>query len=109
MIAELGHFSLVMALMMAMVQAFFPLWGAHRGLPLWMAAAKPAARSHFLFLGVAFVCLALSFINNDFSVMYVAQHSNSSLPLYYRISAVWGAHEGSMLLWAFILGVWTFA
>jgi len=109
MIAELGHFSLVMALMMAMVQAFFPLWGAHRGHTVWMAAAKPAARSQFLFLLTAFVCLALSFVNNDFSVMYVAQHSNTSLPLYYRISAVWGAHEGSMLLWAFILGLWTFA
>ncbi len=109
MIAELGHFSLVMALMMALVQAFFPLWGAQRGLGLWMAAAKPAARSHFLFLATAFACLTASFINNDFSVMYVAQHSNSSLPLYYRVSAVWGAHEGSMLLWAFILGLWTCA
>ncbi len=109
MIAELGHFALVMALMMALVQAFFPLWGAHRGLDLWMAAAKPAARSHFMFLLTAFACLTASFVNNDFSVMYVAQHSNSSLPLYYRISAVWGAHEGSMLLWAFILGLWTFA
>jgi len=109
MIAELGHFALVMALMMALVQAFFPLWGAQRGLGLWMAAAKPAARSHFLFLATAFACLTASFINNDFSVMYVAQHSNSSLPLYYRISAVWGAHEGSMLLWAFILGLWTCA
>ncbi|MFM8331473.1 MAG: heme lyase CcmF/NrfE family subunit [Candidatus Methylumidiphilus sp.] len=109
MIAELGHFALVMALMMALVQAFFPLWGAQRGLPLWMAAAAPAARSHFMFLAVAFACLTASFINNDFSVLYVAEHSNTSLPLYYRISAVWGAHEGSMLLWAFILGLWTLA
>jgi len=109
MIAELGHFALVMALMMALVQAFFPLWGAHRGFALWMAAAKPAAQSQFMFLVVAFACLTASFVNNDFSVLYVAEHSNSSLPLYYRISAVWGAHEGSMLLWAFTLGLWTFA
>ena len=109
MIAELGHFSLVMALMMAFIQAIFPLWGAHQGISLWMAMAKPAARSQFLFLLTAFVCLASSFVSNDFSVLYVAEHSNSSLPLYYRITAVWGAHEGSMLLWAFILGLWTFA
>jgi len=109
MIAELGHFALVMAIVMAIIQAYFPLWGAHRGLTLWMAAAKPAARSQFMFLAVSFACLMLSFVNNDFSLVYVAEHSNSSLPLYYRISAVWGAHEGSMLLWAFILGLWTFA
>ena len=109
MIAELGHFALVMALMMALVQAYFPLWGAHRGYWLWMAAAAPAARSHFMLLAVAFACLAASFVSNDFSVLYVAQHSNSSLPLYYRVAAVWGAHEGSMLLWAFILGLWTCA
>jgi cytochrome c-type biogenesis protein CcmF len=109
MIAELGHFALVMALMMAIIQALFPLWGAQCGNALWMAVAKPAARSHFLFLLTAFVCLAIAFVSNDFSVLYVAEHSNSSLPLYYRITAVWGAHEGSMLLWAFILGLWTFA
>ena len=109
MIAELGHFSLVMALMMALLQAIFPLWGAQRGVALWMAMAKPLAQSQFLFLLTAFVCLAASFVNNDFSVLYVAEHSNSSLPLYYRITAVWGAHEGSMLLWAFILGLWTCA
>ena len=109
MIAELGHFSLVMALMMALLQAIFPLWGAQRGVALWMAMARPLAQSQFLFLLTAFVCLTVSFINNDFSVLYVAEHSNSSLPLYYRITAVWGAHEGSMLLWAFILGLWTFA
>lgn len=109
MIAELGQFALVMALMMALVQAFFPLVGAHRGFGLWMAVAKPAARSHFLFLATAFACLTVAFIQNDFSLLYVAEHSNSSLPTYYRITAVWGAHEGSMLLWAFILGLWTFA
>ncbi|MDD5034026.1 MAG: heme lyase CcmF/NrfE family subunit [Methylococcaceae bacterium] len=109
MIAELGHFSLVMALMMALLQAVFPLWGAQRRLSAWMAVAVPAGRAQFLFLLVSIVCLGISFVNNDFSIEYVAKSSNSSLPLYYRIAAVWGAHEGSMLLWAFTLGLWTCA
>ena len=109
MIAELGHIALIMAFMMALLQAVFPLWGAQQGVPVWMAVARPAGRAQFLFLLVAFVCLAVSFINNDFSLTYVARNSNSSLPTYYRISAVWGAHEGSMLLWALILGLWTLA
>jgi len=109
MIAELGHIALIMALMMALLQAAFPLIGAHQGVPVWMAVARPAGRAQFLFLLVSIACLALSFVNNDFSVAYVAKNSNSGLPLYYRIAAVWGAHEGSMLLWAFILGLWTLA
>jgi cytochrome c-type biogenesis protein CcmF len=109
MIAELGHIALVMALMMALLQAIFPLWGAQRGVSAWMAAAKPAGRAQAFFLTVSILCLAISFINNDFSLVYVAKSSNSTLPTYYRISAVWGAHEGSMLLWAFILGLWTLA
>ncbi|MBS1213391.1 MAG: cytochrome c-type biosis protein CcmF [Proteobacteria bacterium] len=109
MIAELGHIALIMALMMALLQAVFPLVGAHQGVPIWMAVARPAGRAQFLFLLTAMICLGLSFANNDFSVVYVARNSNSELPLYYRISAVWGAHEGSMLLWAFIMGLWTFA
>lgn len=109
MIAELGHVALIMALMMALLQAVFPLLGARLGVPIWMAVARPAARAQFLFLLAAFVCLAASFVGNDFSVTYVARNSNSSLPLYYRIAAVWGAHEGSMLLWAFIMGLWTLA
>ena len=109
MIPELGHIALIMALMMASIQGSFPLAGAARGIPVWMAVAKPAGRAQFLFLIVAFGCLAFSFASNDFSVLYVAQHSNSSLPLHYRLSAVWGGHEGSMLLWALILGLWTLA
>ncbi|NJD04938.1 MAG: heme lyase CcmF/NrfE family subunit [Methylococcaceae bacterium] len=109
MTAELGHIALIMAFMMALLQAGFPLAGAQQGVPVWMAIAKPAARAQFLFLLTAFVCLEISFIQNDFSVTYVATNSNSSLPTYYRIAAVWGAHEGSMLLWATILGLWTFA
>jgi len=109
MIAELGHIALIMAFMMALLQVVFPLMGAEKGVPIWMAVARPAGRAQFLFLAASMFCLALSFVNNDFSVAYVARNSNSALPLYYRISAVWGAHEGSMLLWAFILGLWTFA
>ncbi len=109
MIPELGQMALIMALMMALLQGSFPLAGAAKGIPVWMAVAKPAGRAQSLFLLVSFGCLAYSFASNDFSVLYVAQHSNRSLPLYYRVSAVWGGHEGSMLLWALILGLWTFA
>jgi cytochrome c-type biogenesis protein CcmF len=109
MIAELGHFALVMALLMAGVQAVFPLWGAANGNGLWMALGKPAARSQALFLLAAFGCLVYGFAGNDFSVAYIAENSNSDLPTYYRIAAAWSAHEGSMLLWAVILGLWTVA
>jgi cytochrome c-type biogenesis protein CcmF len=109
MIAELGHIALIMALLMAVLQAAFPLAGAHLGVPVWTAVARPAGRAQFFFLLVSFCCLAASFVNNDFSLVYVAHNSNSSLPLYYRIAAVWGAHEGSMLLWALIMGMWTVA
>jgi cytochrome c-type biogenesis protein CcmF len=74
-----------------------------------MDSALGAGRAQFLFLGTAFMSLIGGFIENDFSILYVASHSNSALPLYYRIAATWGAHEGSMLLWAFILSGWTFA
>jgi cytochrome c-type biogenesis protein CcmF len=109
MIPEIGHFALIMALSLAIMQAFFPLVGAARGLPAWMAVARPAARAQFLFLLTAFAVLMYSFVVNDFSVAYVARNSNSALPVYYRMSAVWGAHEGSLLLWSLILGGWTLA
>ena len=109
MIAELGHLSLIMALGLAVLQAVFPLLGAARGVPVWMAVGRAAGQAQFMFLALAFGALIACFVGNDFSLLYVASHSNTSLPLYYRISATWGAHEGSMLLWAFILGLWTFA
>lgn len=109
MIPELGHFALILALCLAIIQGVFPIAGAALGIPAWMAAARPAARGQFLFLAVAFAALAYAFIVNDFSVTYVAKNSNSALPVYYRISAVWGAHEGSLLLWSLILGIWTLA
>ncbi len=109
MIPEIGQFALIIALGLALIQSVVPLVGAHRGIPEWMAVARPAARGQFLFLVIAFGCLTYAFIYNDFSVRYTAENSNSLLPLQYRISAVWGAHEGSLLLWALILSGWTTA
>jgi len=109
MIPQLGHFALVMALCVALAQVALPLAGAARGVGPWMAVARPAARVQFFFLLLAILCLGYSFVHNDFSVLYVAAHSNTSLPVIYRIAAIWGGHEGSMLLWTFILGIWTVA
>ena len=109
MIPELGHFALAMALAIALLQTLVPLIGAQRGNVLWMSLARPAARAQLLFVALAFAALAQAFINNDFSVAYVAANSNSALPLAYRISALWGAHEGSLLLWVLILACWSCA
>ena len=109
MIAELGHFALVLALCVALAMAVLPLVGASRGNARWMAFARPAAAAQFLLVSLAFCALAWSFAQNDFSVAYVAQHSNSKLPLQYRLSAVWGGHEGSLLLWILMLAGWTLA
>ena len=109
MIPELGHFALITAFVIAMVLGSVPLWGAARGDARLMAMASPAAFLQFGFVLLAFVCLTHAFVTNDLTVAYVAQNSNSQLPVYYRISAVWGAHEGSLLLWALILSGWTAA
>jgi cytochrome c-type biogenesis protein CcmF len=109
MIPEIGHFALILALTLALVQAILPLIGAHRGNATLMAVARPAAQGHFLFVAIAFGCLVYSFLTNDFSVKNVAQNSFSQLPLLYRFTAAWGSHEGSMLLWVLILAFWTTA
>ena len=109
MIPELGHFALILALLLAALLGTLPLIGAHRRLGAWMALARPLAAGQFLFIAFAFGCLAYSFVANDFSVLNVATNSNSQLPLQYRIAATWGSHEGSMLLWVFMLGAWTVA
>ncbi|WP_342243511.1 heme lyase CcmF/NrfE family subunit [Pseudomonas sp. OTU5201] len=109
MIPELGHLAMILALCMAVVQATLPLIGAWRGDRQWMSLAQPAAWGQFAFLAFAFGCLTYAFMVDDFSVAYVASNSNSALPWYFKFSAVWGAHEGSLLLWAMILGGWTFA
>ena len=109
MIGELGHLALILAFVVAVIQGVVPLLGVWRGVPAWAGVAVSAARAHFLLIGVSYLCLTQVFIVSDFSFAYVAQNSNTALPLMYRISAVWGAHEGSMLLWATILGGWGFA
>jgi cytochrome c-type biogenesis protein CcmF len=109
MIPELGNFALILALCLALVQGSLPLLGAWRGNRRWIALARPAATGQFAFISFAFGCLLSSFIANDFSVAYVASNSNSMLPLHFRVAAVWGGHEGSLLLWVQILALWTLA
>lgn len=108
MIPEFGHYALILALCVAIVQGILPLVGAHQGRREWILLARPAAQTAFLLLGIAFLILTWSFYSNDFSVLYVAEHSNSQMPVIYRLGAVWGGHEGSLLLWVFLLSTWTF-
>ncbi|MGO4777424.1 hypothetical protein AB4084_18285, partial [Lysobacter sp. 2RAB21] len=100
MLPELGQIALILALLISIVQATLPMLGAHRGIESWMAIARPAAYSQLLLVGFAFVILTQAFVAQDFSLRYVAENSNTLLPMAYRYSAVWGAHEGSLLLWA---------
>ena len=109
MIPELGHFALILALCVALVQGVLPIAGAQTGRRHWVALARPTAYAQFLLVAGAFAALAWSFLASDFSVGYVAQHSNSLLPPIYRFCAVWGGHEGSLLLWVLMLSGWTFA
>src|SRR2546426_8335058 len=109
MIPEIGQFALIIALLLAITQASLPMLGAARGNRSWMAVAVPAGQAQFIFVAIAFGCLAYSFITNDFSVLNVATNSNSQLPLHYRLAATWGSHEGSLLLWTLMLGIWTTA
>ncbi|MGH8729212.1 MAG: heme lyase CcmF/NrfE family subunit [Burkholderiales bacterium] len=109
MIPELGQFALILALCLAITQCALPLLGAARNSSLFMALARPAAQGQFVFIAIAFGCLAYSFLNNDFSVLNVASNSNSRLPTHYRFAATWGSHEGSLLLWVLMLSVWTVA
>jgi len=109
MIPEIGHFALIVALAIALVQAALPLTGAARRIPGFIAVARPAAQGLFVFVAIAFGCLAWSFYSNDFSVLNVATNSNSRLPTAYRIAATWGSHEGSLLLWVLMLSLWMLA
>src|SRR5260370_36454338 len=109
MIPEIGQFALILALMLAVTQAVLPQIGATRRNSQLIAVARPAAQAQFIFVALAFCCLGYSFITNDFSVLNVASNSNSQLPLHYRLAATWGSHEGSLLLWTFMLGLWTVA
>jgi cytochrome c-type biogenesis protein CcmF len=109
MIPELGQVALLLALAVALVQGTLPIAGAARGNRAWMALARPAAQTQCLLVVVAFAALAYAFGHNDFSVLYVAQNSNSALPLHYRLAGVWGGHEGSLLLWLLMLNLWMLA
>ena len=109
MTPELGHFSLILAGVVALILAVFPLWGTINHNVAWQSLARPAAVMQFILVAFSFACLAASFLNNDFSVAYIAQHSNSLLPRPYQFAAVWGGHEGSLLLWILLLSGWACA
>jgi len=107
MIPEFGNFALILALCLALAQAVLPLAGATVGNRHWMALARPAAAGQFVFCAMAFGALAYAFLTNDFSVRFVALHSNTELPTFYKFAAVWGGHEGSLLFWTTVLAIWT--
>jgi cytochrome c-type biogenesis protein CcmF len=109
MIPEIGHFALSLALIVALVQAILPTIGIKQGYANWISIARPAAITQFCLIAVAFACLIFAFITSDFSVKLAVAHSNSKLPLLFKISGVWGSHEGSLLLWALLLNLWTLA
>ena len=109
MIPELGHFSLILALCLAVTLGVVPMVGAFRQDTRLMSLARPLAHGQFVFVVFAFACLVYSFVSSDFSVQNVAANSNTKLPVYYRVTASWGSHEGSLLLWVLMLSGWTFA
>ena len=109
MIPELGHFALILALLVAVVQGVFPLWGTLNRSTAWQSLARPSALMQAALVALAFACLSSAFLANDFSVVYVAQHSNTLLPKPYQFAAVWGGHEGSLLLWVLLLALWSAA
>ena len=109
MIPELGHFALIVALGITIIQSLVPLFGAARNDAAMIAVARPAAYAQLLFVFLSYLALTYAFVVHDFSVLYVSQHSNLLQPLMYRISGVWGSHEGSLLLWALTLSIWTAA
>jgi cytochrome c-type biogenesis protein CcmF len=109
MLPEVGHFALILALVLAMVQTFFGIAGPALQRERWQAAVAPAVFAQFVMVTIALVLLGVAFVRHDFSVEYVAQNSNSALPVMYRIAAIWGAHEGSLVLWSWILAAWTLA
>ncbi len=109
MIPELGHFALIIAFCLALAGGPLALLGAASGRQSWIGFARPAAQGQCLFVMIAFAALTYAFVSNDFSVSYVANNSNTSLPLQYRVAAVWGGHEGSLLLWVLMLSLWMVA
>ena len=109
MIPEIGHFLLWLALAVAIALGVIPMLGAARGRADWMVLARPLSYVLFTLVSLASVCLMISFVRSDFSVLYVASNSNTHLPLQYQIAGFWGGHEGSLLLWVQMLVVWMVA
>ncbi|EOZ6411118.1 heme lyase CcmF/NrfE family subunit [Cronobacter turicensis] len=109
MMPEIGNFLLCLAAGLALLLTLWPQWGAMRQAPRLMALARPLACALFACLLGAFLILVHAFVVNDFTVLYVASNSNTELPVWYRVAATWGAHEGSLLLWVLLMGAWTFA
>ncbi|MEO1900078.1 MAG: cytochrome c biogenesis protein CcsA, partial [Methylococcales bacterium] len=107
MIAEIGQFALILALCMAVIQGLLPIIGAYRLIGGWVAVARPSAYAQLVFMLISYGCLTYAFLVHDFSILYVANNSNTKLPILYLVSGVWGAHEGSLLLWALVLSIWT--
>ena len=103
MIVELGHFALILAFVIAILQAVIPLAGAQKGWAGWMAVGEPAATAQFLLTAGSFAALTYAFVTSDFSLQLVVLNSHTDKPMLYKISGVWGNHEGSMLLWVLIL------
>ena len=106
MIPEIGHFALIITLAIAIVQAIIPIAGVSLNKPQWMALARPTARAQFLFIGISFACLLYAFVTSDFTVKLIANNSHTQMPMIYKVSSLWGNHEGSLLLWVFILAGW---
>ncbi|CCJ98999.1 Cytochrome c heme lyase subunit CcmF [Cronobacter malonaticus 507] len=109
MMPEIGNFLLCLAAGLALLLTLWPQWGAMRQAPRLMALARPLACALFACLLGAFLILVHAFVVNDFTVLYVASNSNTELPVWYRVAATWGAHEGSLLLWVLLMGAWTLA
>ena len=105
MIAEIGHFALILAFAVAIFQMIVPMIGAARGWSGWIDSARPAAVAQFGLIGIAFAALTVAFVTSDFSVLLVYENSHTAKPMLYKISGVWGNHEGSMLLWVLILAL----
>jgi len=106
---ELGQIALILALLIATLQTVLPLVGAQRGIASWMAVARPAAYAQLVLVASAFAALTYGFVSQDFSVQNVAENSHSLLPMAYRYTAVWGSHEGSLLLWVLVIALWSAA
>ncbi|MBN8431963.1 heme lyase CcmF/NrfE family subunit [Microbulbifer salipaludis] len=106
---ELGHFALIVGLLLSVALSVVPLLGTYTGRELWMGTARPLSMGVLAFTTLSYICLTVAFVNSDFSVAYVAQNSNSILPMVYKVTAVWGGHEGSILLWLLMLAGWTAA